>query len=47
MIMNRATKGQEGVKRKRFDAWCMAIFGFTMCIVGTTITTLKVLKIVS
>ena len=45
--MNRATKGQEGVGRKRFDAWFMTIFGFTMCIVGTTITVLKVLKIVS
>ena len=38
-----ATKGKEGLVRKKCEAWFMVIFGVTMCIVGTTLNVMNLI----
>lgn len=42
-VTRRATKGKEGLVRKKCEAWFMVIFGVTMCIVGTTLNVMNLI----
>ncbi len=43
-VTRRATKGKEGLVRKKCEAWFMVIFGVTMCIVGTTLNVMNLIQ---